>query len=208
MARDCIKVPRFIPTIRNIALQPDLFGGPTISHVAEPKGPPKGWESQLRKWGSCTVMADFDPVPAGPPAAPQTVHLVACVAGKLDRPAAARDLYTSPWFVKARAYVQRQGGPWFILSAKYGLIHPYEIISPYDETLARMRSGARRLWGARVIEAINNRIAADAPLIVLAGRAYRDPVWPSIAQRASAPMEGLGIGKQLAWLNAASRAPA
>lgn len=204
MARDCIREPRYIPPVRNIGAQPDLFGGPTMSHVAERNGPPKGWERQLQKWGRCTVMADLDPAPApvaAPPLSPSPVHLVACVAGKLDRPAPARALYTSPWFQKARAYVERQGGQWFILSAKHGLIGPDEVIEPYDETLARMPAAARRLWGARVIEAMGRQIEADAPLIVLAGRNYRDPLWQSIARRASVPMEGLGIGAQLAWLS-------
>ena len=42
---------------------------------------------------------------------------------------------------------------------------------------------------------------AAEPLIVLAGRNYRDPLWPQIERRASVPMEGLGIGQQLAWLS-------
>src|SRR3546814_7260194 len=70
-----------------------------------------------------------------PPPSPSPVFLVACVAAKLDRPAPARDLYASPWFQKARAYVERQGGAWFILSAKHGLIAPETVIAPYDETL-------------------------------------------------------------------------
>ncbi|MGE4411902.1 MAG: hypothetical protein AB7D33_15275, partial [Sphingobium sp.] len=39
-----------------------------------------------------------------------------------------------------------------------------------------MKAGARRLWGARVIEAMAEQIDAAAPLIVLAGRNYRDPL--------------------------------
>jgi hypothetical protein len=132
---------------------------------------------------------------------PSPVFLVACVAAKLDRPAPARDLYASPWFQKARAYVERQGGAWFILSAKHGLIAPETVIARYDETLGAMKAGARRLWGARVIEAMAEQIDAAAPLIVLAGRNYRDPLWPQIERRASVPMEGLGIGQQLAWLS-------
>lgn len=201
MARDCIREPRYVPPVQRIGEQPDLFGGPTLSHVAERKGPPKGWQRQLQKWGRCTVMADLE---AGEPPeidpAPAPVFLVACVAAKLDRPAPARALYTSPWFQKARAYVERQGAPWFILSAKHGLIVPETVIAPYDETLGAMKAGARRLWGARVIEAMAAQIDAAAPLIVLAGRNYRDPLWPSIERRASAPMAGLGIGQQLAWL--------
>lgn len=205
MARHCIREPRYVPPVHSIGEQPDLFGGPTICHVAECKGPPKDWGRQLQKWGRCTVMADLEADPAQSPEprpSPNPVHLVACVAGKLDRAAPARELYTSPWFQKARAYVERQGGPWFILSAKYGLIAPHEVIEPYDETLSRMRAGASRLWGARVIEAMAREIEADTPLVVLAGRNYRDPLWPSIQRRASVPMEGLGIGAQLAWLGA------
>ena len=37
-----------------------------------------------------------------------------------------------PWFYKARTYVERTGRPWFVLSAKYGLVHPDEVIAPYD----------------------------------------------------------------------------
>ena len=134
------------------------------------------------------------------PLSQSPVYLVACVAGKLNHPAPARDLYISAWFRKARAYVERRSGQWFILSAKHGLIGPSEIIATYDETLVRMSANGRRLWGARVIEAIDREIMADVPLIVLAGRTYRDPIWPAIAHRASVPMEGLGIGAQLAWL--------
>src|SRR3546814_12989825 len=78
---------------------------------------------------------------------------------------------SSPWFQKARAYVERQGGAWFILSAKHGLIAPETVIAPYDETLGAMKAGARRLWGARVIEAMDEQTDAAAPLIVQIGRA-------------------------------------
>jgi len=111
-----------------------------------------------------------------------------------------RDLYASPWFRKARAHVERTGAPWLILSAKHGLIAPSAVIEPYDVTLGAMGAGARRLWGARVLDELARAVDARAPLIVLAGRTYRDPLWPSIAQRASVPMEGMGIGEQLAWL--------
>ncbi|OYX96370.1 MAG: hypothetical protein B7X90_11825 [Novosphingobium sp. 17-62-19] len=159
----------------------------------------------MQKWGRCTVIADLEagPVPSIELATPpQPVYLVACVAAKMDHAAPARELYISPWFQKARAHIERQGAPWFILSAKHGLIAPHDLIAPYDETLGRMRAGARRLWGARVVEVMAERIDAAAPLIVLAGRNYRDPLWPRIERRASVPMEGLGIGQQLAWLTA------
>lgn len=203
MARNCIREPRYTPPVATLGKQADLFGGPTITHVATPKGLPKGWQRQIREWARCTVIADVDgeAIPLAESAsAPPAIYLVACVAGKRDHSALARDLYTSPWFTKARAYIERQGAEWFILSAEHGLISPDQVIAPYDRTLSKMGAGARRLWGARVVEAMAARIEKDAPLIVLAGRKYREPIWPSIKHRASVPMEGLGIGDQLSWL--------
>ena len=52
------------------------------------------------------------------------ICLVACVKGKRGAPAPAKDLYRSPWFRKARRYVEQSGAPWFILSDKHGLVHP------------------------------------------------------------------------------------
>ena len=73
MARHCIREPRYVPPVQRIGEQPDLFGGPTLSHVAERQGPPKGWQRQLQKWGRCTVIADLEAAPPSvidPPPSP------------------------------------------------------------------------------------------------------------------------------------------
>jgi hypothetical protein len=202
MARHCIREPRYIPPVHVIGEQPDMFGGPTISHAAERK--PVGAKAlrAIAKWAVAPWLGDVERVTTLEEVpAPVPVYLVACVAAKLDQAAEARDLYTSPWFRKVRAYVERTGSPWLILSAKHGLLAPGAIIEPYDETISAMGAPARRLWGARVLDELARVVVVAAPLIVLAGRSYRDPLWPSIAPRATAPMEGLGIGEQLAWLS-------
>jgi hypothetical protein len=205
MARHCIREPRYIPPVHVIGEQPDLFGGPTISHATERK--PVGAKAlrAITKWAITPWLGDvgrktvLEQAPA-----PLPVYLVACVAAKLDHAAEARELYISPWFRKARAYVEHTGSPWLILSAKHGLIDPGTVIEPYDATLGAMDAPARYLWGARVLDELARVVDVAAPLIVLAGRSYRDPLWPSIAARATAPMEGLGIGEQLAWLSRAT----
>lgn len=207
MARHCIREPRYVPPVRIIGEQPDLFGGPTISHAIEPKPISNRWMRDMTKWAVSPWLGDgngetglaADSVLETAPA-PLPVYLVACVAAKLDRAAEARDLYVSPWFRKARAYVERTGSPWLILSAKHGLIAPSTVIEPYEATLGDMGASARRLWGARVLDELARVVDGRAPLIVLAGRNYRDPLWPSIAHRATAPMGGMGIGEQLAFL--------
>lgn len=130
------------------------------------------------------------------------VHLVACVSQKHAEPARARDLYRSDWFTKARAYVAAQGGRWFILSAHYGLVAPGRVIAPYDATLATMTAAERRAWGERVTTQLAEQIGPRTPVVMLAGRHYRDPLSEWAGSRASVPMAGMGIGQQKAWLAA------
>ena len=128
------------------------------------------------------------------------VHLVACVGQKQPAPARARDLYQSDWFKKARAYVEAKGGRWFILSALHGLVPPALVIEPYNLALADRRAADRRAWGARVAAQLAATIGARTPVVFLAGRFYREPLADWAGDRASVPMEGLGIGAQKAWL--------
>jgi hypothetical protein len=79
----------------------------------------------------------------------KTVYLVSCVGMKRAAPAAARDLYISPWFVGVRDIVERTGSPWFILSAEYGLISPEAVLAPYERTLNIMGKPERRDWATR-----------------------------------------------------------
>jgi hypothetical protein len=85
---------------------------------------------------------------------PNALYLVACVKTKRKSRAAAKDLYVSSLFTKARAYVESKGGRWRILSAKHGLVHPDKVIGPYELTLNRIGVADRRKWAADVLEAL------------------------------------------------------
>ena len=93
--------------------------------------------------------------------------------------------------------------PWFILSAKHGLVHPDAEIAPYDETLNNMPVAARRGWAKRV----NSQLAETLPnvdeVVIFAGRRYREFIERQLRARFTSvevPMEGLRIGEQLRWL--------
>ena len=64
---------------------------------------------------------------------------------KRSQPCPARDLYddSSLWRGR-RAYAERSGAPWCILSAKYGLLAPEVRINPYDLALKHIKRGERR----------------------------------------------------------------
>lgn len=140
----------------------------------------------------------------------KSVHLVSCVKTKAAAPCAAKDLYTSPWFRKARRYVEAQGGPWFILSAQHGLLHPDTVIAPYEASLTRMSRTERRAWSGRVHSQLLARRLLPSFLtrvVFIAGERYRGDLeqWLTYAGRGGddvqAPLRGLGLGEQLAWLS-------
>ena len=134
-----------------------------------------------------------------------TVGLVGCASQKLKRPAPARELYVSQLFKKASAYAEVTCDRWYVLSAKYGLVHPDQVIEPYD---MRLGANARtsppiHQWAARVRAQLDVELAGidDITLVALAGEQYRTVLlgsrWPY-----EVPMKGLGIGQQLGWLTA------
>ncbi|AXV82269.1 DUF6884 domain-containing protein [Ralstonia solanacearum] len=131
-----------------------------------------------------------------------TVYLVSCVGKKCGHAAQANDLYISEWFVRARAYVERSGCPWFILSAKFGLITPEQVIELYELTLNNMAIAERRAWATRVQLQMARSFPAGCRCVVLAGHRYREVLMDFLVQRytTDVPMRGLAIGTQFRWL--------
>ncbi len=133
------------------------------------------------------------------------LFLVSCVKTKGKIPASAKDLYTSNWFRKARACVEKTGCPWRILSAQYGLVHPEEKIRPYQKTLNTMRVDERRVWAKRVLAGLGPYLDSVDTVVFFAGQRYREFLEPALRERGLAvcvPMSGLRQGQQLAWLDA------
>tara|TARA_Y100000310_G_C20401441_1_gene677589 strand:- start:22 stop:795 length:774 start_codon:yes stop_codon:yes gene_type:complete len=133
------------------------------------------------------------------------ICLVSCVGKKRSERIAAKDLYISDWFLKARCFVEEKRFQWFILSAEHGLIHPDQMISPYEKTLNTMGVKDRRDWARKVLGQIEETIPKAKSFIFLAGQRYRENLVEPLRQKGSEihiPMEGLTIGRQLSWLQA------
>ena len=132
-----------------------------------------------------------------------TVYLVSCVKKKRDQACAARDLYISALFRKARRFAEASGCRWFILSAEHDLVAPDKVIAPYEQTLNTMRVADRRAWGERVTAQLAEAVPDLSQVVFLAGERYREFVARHLADRGvavSVPMEGLRFGEQLSWL--------
>jgi hypothetical protein len=128
---------------------------------------------------------------------PFDLVLVACCGAKLIGRHPARELYQSHLFRKSRTWAENHGERWAILSALYGVVLPDREIPSYDQTLNSMQTSARHEWDRKVLEALIP--LAPQRVAVLAGKNYCG--WIKDAPfDVSRPMEGLGIGEQLAWL--------
>lgn len=133
----------------------------------------------------------------------RTLFLVSCVSKKRSAACAAKRLYVSPWFSKARAYVESRRLPWFILSAKHGLVRPEQRLAPYEMTLHRMKAAERRVWARRVLRRLQAHSRGCDRVVMLAGKKYREFLVPGLRKtgvRVEVPMARMSIGKQIQWL--------
>lgn len=129
------------------------------------------------------------------------VVLISCVSKKLETRAQAKNLYTSPLFRFAFAYANKlRPDAIFILSAKYGLVHPEKVTDPYNVTLNDMSSNKIRAWASLVVNQLRQHCDLQQDhFILLAGVNYRKHLIPHLSSY-EVPMEGLSIGKQLQYL--------
>jgi hypothetical protein len=126
------------------------------------------------------------------------------VKSKKDRPAPAKDLYTSALFRRQRAYAEAAGVPWFILSAEHGLVQPDEWLAPYERYLPDTTPAYQQAWGRFVAERLELLLGSlDGRRVEVHAsgdyvRAIRGPLEAKRAELLT-PLEGLAQGERLRW---------
>ncbi|MGK7294638.1 MAG: DUF6884 domain-containing protein [Candidatus Wenzhouxiangella sp. M2_3B_020] len=101
------------------------------------------------------------------------VTLIQCTNTKRDRPTTAARLYDhSRYFRRLREWARARDSPWYILSARHGLLAPNQLIRPYNE---------RGLSDEQCV-GIADALAGDgvATVHVCAGRDYTTPLVPAL----------------------------
>ena len=132
--------------------------------------------------------------------------LVGCVKRKHHSAGPAKDIYTSTLWRYRRAYAESHGRPWYILSAKHGLLTPGTWIERYDLSLADLSASERREWSLRVLD----ELAAEVPALdgktieVHAGKLYVEYGLEKGLREAGAVIRRtlahvVGQGRQYVW---------
>lgn len=156
--------------------------GAPASRLDEPV-PPAGEHPQL-----VGAHTGANPMSTGP------VVVIACGATKTDHPRPAAELYTGALFTAARRAVLADGRAWLILSAEHGLVHPLEVLAPYERVLGNQPDDLARLAG--LIRTQNPPAVVEA----WTPTRYTTALAQGGVQVAGTPLRGLGIGQQIGWL--------
>jgi len=188
-----------------------------------PSSPPERWRAsarvqrrrEARGWATVTTIDENERMHLPSDSAPfagrdsRRIGLVGCVKEKAAGPRAAKDLYVSTLFSGRRSFVERSCARWWILSAEHGLVHPDEVLCPYDVTLKDSSRSARREWSARVLGVIDAKVQPSPGDIfeIHAGAEYRDfGLVEGLRARGckvEIPTEGMRIGHQLQFYSRA-----
>jgi len=135
--------------------------------------------------GHLTIVLDFGDngeMPIGQEtaslkaASPRRIGLVGCVKAKSHHPRPAKDLYISTLFRGRRSFVEYSCDEWWILSAEHGLVHPDQVLAPYDTALKGAGRAKCRTWSSLVLSSIDSEIRPGPSEVfeMHTGAEYRD----------------------------------
>lgn len=150
-----------------------------------------------------------------------TVALIGCSKTKSTKAryqeVEAKRLYTSDLFRKRVQFVERRGLPWFIISAKCGLLKPTTMLRDYDATMSELVGLKLLEWHLGVAHKLVVELQefgvsklSNVTLEFHAGSKYCEPLGSILQQfgvKLSKPTATMGIGQQLAYYKAGRSRP-
>jgi hypothetical protein len=82
---------------------------------------------------------------------------------------AAGRLFRSDGFARAREHAVHSRLPWFVLSAKHGLLDPDDVISPFEVQIDDQSAAYRSAWGEWVVAQLADRVQLDGVTVEVHG---------------------------------------
>ncbi len=122
----------------------------------------------------------------------KTLIILACSQKKGQKPVAARDLYLGSLFKLGRKFAEVHHFDYVIISAKYGLLSPEQVIAPYDQRIANM--GDVRRIREMVLAPLGELFSQYEKIIVIGGNLYRKVLEPLKSDKFEEISDSRGIG--------------
>lgn len=110
------------------------------------------------------------------------IALIACVKDKQDRPMFAWEMYQGEDFKSWWKDAEQRGAHFiYILSGKYGLLHPEQIIEPYDFNLNEASEDEQKAWAKAVLDKLRQHHDLQKDhFIIYANEHYRKYLVPNM----------------------------
>ena len=122
-----------------------------------------------------------------PVAVAARVVLIGSSGATAAGPVRVADLFRSAGFVRAREHALHSQLPWFVLSAKHGLLEPDDVVAPYFLELGDSSTVYRSAWGEWVAAQLGERVQlAGATVEVHGGVDFAQPLRQPLARRGAA----------------------
>jgi hypothetical protein len=178
------------------------FATDNAAHTAS--GPFAGRAPLLHRVGR-GLYARYRPEVVEHPAPQGTsrVVLIASSGATAKQPHPAATLFVSPGFEVARDHAVRSGHPWFVLSAKHGLLDPGDVVGPFDVQISDQASGYRATWGEWVVAQLASRVQLqDAVVEVHGGVDFAQPLRAPLTRRGAQldiPLPGVWRESEPGW---------
>ena len=102
----------------------------------------------------------------------------------------ARELFASSGFARARESAVRSGHPWFVLSAKHGLLDPDDVVGPFAVLIGDQPAGYRTAWAEWVVVQLADRVRLAGVTVEVHGGV-------DFAQALKAPLERRGARTEI-----------
>jgi hypothetical protein len=115
------------------------------------------------------------------------VVLIGSAGATAATPLPAAQLFASDGFARARAHAAGSGHPWFVLTAKHGLLDPDDVVAPFDVQLGDQSIGYRTAWGEWVAAQLGDRLLLDGVTVeVHGGVDFAQPLRGPLTRRGAA----------------------
>lgn len=115
------------------------------------------------------------------------VVLIGSSGATAAAPVRVADLFRSAGFARAREHAVSSGTPWFVLSAKHGLLEPDDVVAPYDLELGDSSTVYRSAWGEWVAAQLGERVQLSGATVEAHGGVdFAQPLRQPLARRGAA----------------------
>jgi hypothetical protein len=97
------------------------------------------------------------------------VVLVGSSGALAASPRPAAEIFESEQFARARRHAVESGQPWFVLSARHGLLDPADVVDPFALLFGDQPADYRAAWAERVAGQLAERVRLSGAIVEVHG---------------------------------------